>query len=194
MTSIEDLDDALLFYGIHACYPDQRHAMAASLFAEGVTEDDVRMIGDHVREHSDTKGSACRILASVLANKDRRDTHLLDLRRRANLGKPRIGDKPYRPAPMEGEDATAWREDREALSAYSMHAHGDTFDRIANLTGIPLLEVEAVVSRGRKAHAKLYGPPPKKREKLQVVDDKEEAERRRQRIEECRRMVREGKP
>lgn len=149
--SLDDLDDALAAYEVHAGYPAQRRELAGKLFAAGTTTDDVVVLGDNLTAMQ-PRGAVPKILAAALLSDDLAQ-RLADLRRveaaRSKRTSPRFGDKPTAVAPLPGEDQAAWEWDRKCIIARSrVRSDRRTHREVAAELGVAEADLPAMIARG----------------------------------------------
>lgn len=148
---IEDIDDAIATYEVHAGYPAQRRELAGKLFAAGITADDVAVLGDNLTAMQ-PRGAVPKILATALLAEDL-PQRLADLRRvaaaRSQRTSPRFGDKPTAVAPLPGEDSAAWEWDRKCIMARSrVRSDRRTHREVAAELGVAEADLPAMIARG----------------------------------------------
>lgn len=193
MSQTDDMDDAILIYGVHALDALARRALATRLVAESVTIDDVELLGDHVAASTNVSARPDALLA-ILTDPKARDDYLPQLRRqrvlRADRGAKdqRFGDKPTAVAPLAGEDAKKWEHDRACRIAYCrVRADRRSVAAVADELGVPAADVPAMVERGAALQASPIISPKSGKACRQVDrDDQEHAARVKRFVEACK--------
>lgn len=160
MTAADPLDamlEALAVADVHAGFPVERDQMARRLLRDGIEPADVDLMADHCRATVDGLGSAARVLAALLADAQRRDARLADLReivaakaKRSAQASRAFGDAPYKPGPVEGEPKEVYDHDRQCRMAKCRH-DGDRLPMatLARELGVSETTAELMVARGR---------------------------------------------
>lgn len=154
MSAIDDMDDALLLYDVHAAFALNRRKLAATLVSEAVTPDDVALIADQITRSTDAQANRPAIILAVLADPAARADRITQLRRQAELraaakAEPRFGDKPAAIAPLPGEDAKKWAYDRNCRIAYCrVVADRRSAAEVATELGVPAADLPAMIERG----------------------------------------------
>jgi hypothetical protein len=152
--AIDDLSNALLVYGIHVGFGEKRSAAAHDLYQQGVTVDDLELVGDHCTDTTDSAGASAKVMFSLLGEPKRFEAKLEDLRKQKELQKARVvapnADSRKPIGPIEGEDPERWESERRCRMAHCM-LHGDRWaiERVARELEVTVAEAQEMADQGK---------------------------------------------